>query len=54
MAVPIIPLVLAGAGGYAVWRGFRNDRTHQAHSRNGWQNEAFAKREEAAKGKKQK
>ena len=54
MAVPIIPLTLVGAGGYAVWRGFRTDRKHKSTAANGWRNEAFSAREEAAKGRKAK
>ena len=48
MAVPIIPLMLAGAGAYAVWRGlFFEDKRHRSDARNGWQNEAFSARESA-------
>lgn len=48
MAVPIIPLALAGAGAFAVWRGlFFEDKRHRSDARNGWQNEAFSAREAA-------
>ena len=47
MAAPIIPLVLTGAGAYAVWRGFfYTDKRHRSNAKNAWQNEAFAEREE--------
>lgn len=49
MAVPLLPLALVGAGGYAVYRAFREDRPHKSNARNGWQNEAFTKQEKARK-----
>ena len=54
MAVPIIPLVLAGAGGYAVYRAFREEKAHRSSSENGWRNEAFSAAEEKRKGKPRK
>ena len=40
--VPIIPLALVGAGAYAVYRAFAENRPHKSNARNGWRNEAFA------------
>ncbi|HSM53103.1 hypothetical protein [Altererythrobacter litoralis] len=54
MAVPVIPLALAGFGGYAVWRAFREDRSHRSSADNGWRNQAFAEKEEKLKGRKKK
>ena len=54
MAVPILPLALVGAGGYAVYRAFREDRPHKSSARNGWQNEAFTKQDKACKDRKGK
>jgi hypothetical protein len=52
MAFPIIPAALVGFGGYAVYRAFRDDKTHRSNPNNGWRNEAFSKSEERRKGRK--
>ncbi|GMM94438.1 hypothetical protein [Qipengyuania sp. MTN3-11] len=47
MAVPVIPLAFVGFASYAVWKAFRDDRSHRAGSHNGWRNEAFSKTEDS-------
>ena len=49
MALPIIPLALLAAGGYAVYRGFREDRSHRASAKNDWRNEAYSSKSERDK-----
>ena len=53
MAVPIIPLALVGAGAYAVYRAFSENRPHKSNAKNGWRNEAFAAKDaEKNRGRK--
>lgn len=53
MAVPIIPLALMGAGAYAVYRAFGENRPHKSNAANGWRNEALASKDaEKNRGRK--
>ena len=53
MSVPIIPLALMGAGAYAVYRAFGENRPHKSNAANGWRNEAFASKDaEKNRGRK--
>ncbi|MEW4447892.1 hypothetical protein [Qipengyuania sp. JC766] len=51
MATPVLALAMVGAGGYAVYRAFRERNPHKSNAANGWQNEAFMKQEEARKAR---